>query len=76
MDFQFILFPDNLFEGTEAFQARSQGFESPRFISPNVLFAETFIVIEDNDRELLCMVVRPMECVSKVTRHTYTVCDT
>ena len=57
-DFVFTLFPDEVAEGTEAFQARSSSSESadaPAYAIPtelNTLFAETFIIIEDDDGEL------------------------
>ena len=66
LEFVFTLFPDEIAEGTEAFQVRSspsEGADDPDYTIPttiNTLFAETFIIIEDNDRELpvhatLCM---------------------
>ena len=66
LEFVFTLFPDEIAEGTEAFQARSspsEGADDPDYTIPtalNTLFAETFIIIEDDDRELpvhasLCM---------------------
>ena len=66
LEFVFTLFPDEIAEGTEAFQARSspsEGADDPDYTVPtelNTLFAETFIIIEDDDRELpvhasLCM---------------------
>ena len=66
LEFIFRLFPDEVAEGTEAFQARSspsQGVLDPDYTIPtalNTLFAETFIIIEDDDGELpvhasLCM---------------------
>ena len=57
-DFDFTLFPDEVAEGTEAFQARSfpfEGTDGPGYTIPtelNTLFAETFIIIEDDDCEL------------------------
>ena len=57
-DFVFTLFPDEVAEGTEAFQARSsplEGTDDPGYTIPtelNTLFAETFIIIEDDDCEL------------------------
>ena len=60
LEFVFTLFPDEIAEGTEAFQARSspsEGGDDPDYTIPtslNTLFAETFIIIEDDDREL-CM---------------------
>lgn len=58
LDFSFTLFPDLLPEGTEAFQASAQPLENPEapaFLAPSagVLFASTFIIIEDDDGE--CM---------------------
>ena len=58
LEFVFTLFPDEVAEGTEAFQARSspsEGTDDPDYTIPtalNTLFAETFIIIEDDDREL------------------------
>ena len=60
LEFIFTLFPDEIAEGTEAFQARSspsEGADDPEYTIPtalNELFAETFIIIEDDDGEL-CM---------------------
>ena len=57
LEFIFTLFPDVIAEGTEAFQARSSPFEGlldHDYIIPNqlnTLFAETFIIIEDDDRK-------------------------
>ena len=62
LEFVFTLFPDEIAEGTEAFQARSspsEGTDDPDYTIPtalNTLLAETFIIIEDDDREL-CMYV-------------------
>ena len=63
LEFDFTLFPDNVAEGTEAFQVRSspsQGVNSPGFSIPTDqnTHSETFIIIEDDDREFcvcLCM---------------------
>ena len=58
LEFVFTLFPDEIAEGTEAFQARSspsEGTDNPEYTVPtdlSSLFAETFIIIEDDDREL------------------------
>ena len=54
LEFSFTLFPDDFPEGTEAFQASAQPSEdpiSPAFLAPSagVLFASTFIIIEDDD---------------------------
>ncbi len=54
LDFTFTLFPDDIAEGTEAFQASSQPSENPlhpSFTAPSagVLFPSTFIVIADDD---------------------------
>ena len=60
LEFVFTLFPDEIAEGTEAFQARSspsEGADDPDYTIPtalNTLFAETLIIIEDDDCEL-CM---------------------
>ena len=60
LEFIFTLFPDEVAEGTEAFQARSspsEGADDPYYTIPtelNTLFAETLIIIEDDDCEL-CM---------------------
>lgn len=56
LEFTFTLFPDNFPEGTEAFQTSAQPSEdplAPNFLapSPGVLFASTFIIIEDDDGE-------------------------
>ena len=49
--FSFTLFPDNLPESNEAFQASfSPGDNAPSF---DVSLAETFIIISDNDGELI-----------------------
>ena len=55
----FTLFPDNVHEGTEAFLATSApedggGFSVPRYLNPIALFAETLIVIEDDDCRFAC----------------------
>ena len=61
LEFIFTLFPDDVAEGTEAFQARSspsEGALDPDYIIPtdaNTLFAETFIIIEDDDRKHVSM---------------------
>ena len=58
LEFIFTLFPNEIAEGTEAFQARSspsEGTDDPDYTVPtdlSTLFAETFIIIEDDDREL------------------------
>ena len=58
LEFVFTLFPDEIAEGTEAFQVRSspsEGVDDPDYTIPtelNTLFAETFIIIKDDDREL------------------------
>ena len=56
INFQFTLFPDQLSEGTEAFQASSapgegeqMPFPLPTFLNPITLTAEAFIIIEDDD---------------------------
>ncbi len=54
LEFSFTLFPDDFPEGTEAFQASAQPSEDPNdpaFLAPSagVLFASTFIIIEDDD---------------------------
>ena len=60
LEFIFTLFPDEVAEGTEAFQARSspsKGADDPDYTIPtklNTLFAETFIIIDPDGREL-CM---------------------
>ena len=61
LEFIFTLYPDDVAEGTEAFQARSSpsgGTVVPGYTIPdqfNTLFAETFIIIEDNDRKHVSM---------------------
>lgn len=61
LDFVFTLFPDNLPEDTEAFQAKCSSLVQagvPMFSVPSVvestdeLFPATFIIINDNDSEL------------------------
>ena len=62
LEFVFTLFPNEIAEGTKAFQATcrsspSEGTDDHDYTIPtelNTLFAETFIIIEDDDREL-CM---------------------
>ncbi len=54
LDFPFVLFPDDIAESTEAFQASSRPSENPMhpsFTAPSagVLFPSTFIVIADDD---------------------------
>ena len=60
LDFPFILFPDDIAEGTEAFQASSQPEDPlhPSFTAPsaNVLFPSTFIVIADDDCKFSCII--------------------
>ena len=64
INFPFNLFPDDLAEGTEAFLASSAPADTaqlpdgttvsvPTFLNPINLFAESFVVIEDDDREFL-----------------------
>ena len=61
LELLFTLFPDDVAEGTEAFQASSspsEGALDPDYIIPtdeNTLFAETFIIIEDDDRKHVSM---------------------
>ncbi len=62
LDFIFTLFPDDIAEGTEAFQASSQPSENPlhpSFTAPSagVLFPSTFIVIADDDRKFGCIII-------------------
>ena len=45
----FDLLPDRIPESTEAFQLTSASNDVPNFNNPNVLFQQTFIVIEDDD---------------------------
>ena len=63
INFQFMLFPDTLPEGTEAFRASVSPQDTrvgsdgsietfPTFLNPESLASETFVVIEDNDRKL------------------------
>ena len=58
LEFVFTLLPDEIPEGTEAFHASSspsEGADYADYTIPtelNTLFAETFIIIEDDDREL------------------------
>ena len=52
LEFIFTLFPDDIAEDTEAFQATSSPTEGENiltFTAPVNLSASTFIVIEDND---------------------------
>ena len=54
---RFTLSPDNVREGTEAFLAGSapeDGEGLPRYLNPIALFAETLIVIEDDDCRFAC----------------------
>ena len=54
LDFQFTLFPDDIFEGTEVLQVKSEPSQvlgSEAFTSPNTLFPSTFTVIEDDRGE-------------------------
>ena len=59
----FILVPDRVPESTEAFQissAPSEGF--PNFLSPQNLFPQTFVVIQENDSKLkFCYHVRDLD---------------
>ncbi len=68
LEFSFTLFPDDFPEGTEAFQASAQPSEDPidpDFLAPSagVLFASTFIIIEDDDGSYIapctCSSIRP-----------------
>ena len=55
LDFQFTLFPDDLFEDTEVLQVKSEPSQvlgSEAFTSPNTLFPSTLIVIEDDGGKL------------------------
>ena len=55
LDFQFTLFPDDIFEGTEVLQVKSEPSQVPgseAFTSPNTLFPSTLIVIEDDGGKL------------------------
>ena len=55
LDFQFTLFPDDIFEGTEVLQVKSEPSQvlgSEAFTSPNTLFPSTFILIEDDRGKL------------------------
>lgn len=61
INFPFTLLPDELAEGTEAFLARSSsGFTQPRFEIPIKLFAETLVIIQDNDmaRKIACVAIQ------------------
>lgn len=53
MDIYFVLLPDDIAEGTEAFQitAATENIFQPAFVSPINLFSSTFIVILDDDRK-------------------------
>ena len=54
-NFPFTLFADDFPEGTEAFLASSapgEGEEIPTYLNPERLSAETFIIIEDDDRKV------------------------
>ena len=62
IDFQFLLFPDTLPEGNEAFQLSVSPQDTqmmsdgtiatfPTFLNPESLASETFVVIEDDDRK-------------------------
>ncbi len=54
LDFSFFLFPDDIVEGTEAFQANSRPSEDPLtpvYNAPSELFPSTFIIIADDDRK-------------------------
>ncbi len=56
LEFAFTLFPDEIAEGTEGFQASSQPSEDPNnpaftAPTPGVLFPSTFIIIADDDRK-------------------------
>ena len=60
INFPFILYPDQLPEEREAFQATASpehslrtGETYPDFFSPTKLSASTFVIIEDNDRKLI-----------------------
>ncbi len=66
LDFPFVLFPDDIAESTEAFQASSQPSENPMhpsFTAPSagVLFPSTFIVIADDDRKFGCIIISSVE---------------
>ena len=64
INFLFTLFTDTLLEGTEAFLASSAPADMtqlpdgrtvpiPTFLNPINLLAESFVIIEDDDREFL-----------------------
>ena len=67
--FQFTLFPDELPEGTEAFQLSASPVDSrptgpgepderfPTFLTPLVLASEVFVTILDNDRKFQTIMV-------------------
>lgn len=45
----FDLLPDRVPELTEAFQLTSASIDVPVFVNPDILFQQTFVVIEDDD---------------------------
>ena len=64
INFQFILFTDKIPEGTEAFLASSAPGDTAQlsdgttlpvstYLNPIDLFAESFVIIRDDDREFL-----------------------
>ena len=54
----FTLFSDTYPEGTEAFRlnasAADVGGDLPGYLPPIALFAETFVIVQDDDRKGLC----------------------
>ena len=63
INFEFTLRADTIPEGTEAFRASSSaadtadvgGIELPNYLPPSTLSAETFVIIEDDDRKCLLL---------------------
>ena len=63
VNIEFSLFPDNIPEGTESFyvsfaaediaEVGGKVFDLPSYLQPVALFAETYAIIEDDDRKVL-----------------------
>ena len=61
--FSFTLLTDDLVEKTKAFHVSLESERStilPHFLSPQKLFSETFVIIEDDDRKFLFLFMRAL----------------
>ena len=63
--FSFTLLTDNLVEKTKAFHVSLDStigvtLDVPHFLSPQKLFSDTFVIIEDDDRKFLFLIMRAL----------------